>query len=143
METFLIETRSGWSFSLGCWDWVIFIIKLYWEILTLSRLDKSKVSTYWEISIEKYAKISSWSRLWQTVKNYQNFQISTDFSFSIKTFGSGSWSQHNLETDFRTMLRSRLSIETKKRQIETPKPRLKSFHVLHTAVKILIKVLIK
>lgn len=58
METFLIETRSGWSFSLGCWDWVIFIIKLYWEILTLSRLDKSKVSTYWEISIEKYAKKS-------------------------------------------------------------------------------------
>jgi len=83
------------------------------------------------------------------VKNYHNFQVLTDFSILIDTYGSGIWcleDQHKswsrlmflsrwdklflnaknfstVETDFITMSRSRLSIETMLDQIETPRPK--------------------
>ena len=91
----------------------------------------------------------SWSRLRQTFKNYHNLQALTDFSILIDTYGSGIWcleDQHKswsrlmflsrwdklflnaknfstVETDFITMSRSRLSIETMLDQIETPRPK--------------------
>ena len=104
-----------------------------------------KISTNWEILIEKYD--NSWSRSRQTVKKYQNFQISMNFLISMETFWSRHWCQDKIEesrswpkflncrdalfdavkifstveTHSLTMLRSRLSIETRSRQIKTPR----------------------
>jgi hypothetical protein len=111
-----------------------------------------KVLTDWEISTRKYKNpCTSQSRSRQTVEKRQNFQISTNFSISIETFWSGSWSRDEIEIsqsrsrylDCRDLLldaveifltvetlslttsRSRVSIETTSRQIETPKARIK------------------
>ncbi len=107
-----------------------------------------KVSTDWEISTRKYKNPrTSRSRSRQTVEKRQNFQISTNFSISIETFWSGRWYRDKIEisrsrsrylvrrdllfdavkifstvdSHSLTTSRSRVSIETTSRQIETPK----------------------
>jgi hypothetical protein len=89
-----------------------------------------KVLTNWEISMRKCKNPpTSWSRLRQTVEKRQNFQISMNFSIWIETFWSGPWCRDaffenveifsTVETNSLMMSRSRLSIETRLRQIET------------------------
>jgi hypothetical protein len=56
----------------------------------------SKISTNWEISIEKCDKLTnSWSRSRQTVEICQKCHVSTDFS--ISTFGTGRWCRDKIE----------------------------------------------
>ncbi len=107
-----------------------------------------KVSTDWEILTRKYKNPrTSWSRSRQTVEKCQNFQISMNFLISIETFWSGHWCWDEIEkslsrprfldcrdalfdaveifstveTHSLTTSRSKLSIETTSRQIDTPR----------------------
>ncbi len=98
-------------------------------------------------NLNKKIQSTSRSRSRQTVKKRRNFQISTKFSISIKIFWSGRWCRDEIkiswsrlryldrrdllfdtveifstvETHSLTTSRSRVSIETTSRQIETPK----------------------
>ncbi len=72
------------------------LFKIYRDISTLSRLfevlqgKKSwQIEKSWSSNVIKLT--NSWSRSRQTVKICQKFHVSTDFSISIETFGTGRW----------------------------------------------------
>ncbi len=126
--------ESSWDLSRNLYIVEAFWVWKWWKVLT-----------DWEISTWKY-KNPRTSRSRQTVEKRQNFQILTNFSISIKTFWSGHWCWDKIEksrswprfldcqdalfdadeifltvkTHSLTTPRSRLSIETNSRQIETP-----------------------
>ena len=90
---------------------------------------------------------NSWLRSRQTVEICQKCHVSTDFLILIETFGTGKWCRDKIEisqswsrlldcwdklfesveifltveTYFFLVLRSRVSVETMSRQIETPR----------------------
>jgi hypothetical protein len=90
---------------------------------------------------------NSWSRSRQTIKICQKCHVSTDFLISIKTFETGRWCRDKIEispsqlrllncqdklfeivkifstvkTNSLPVSRSRVSIKTRSRQIETPR----------------------
>ena len=127
------------------------LFEIYRDISTLSRLfevlqdQKSwQIEKSWSRNVIKVT--NSRSRLRQTVEICQKCHVSTDFSISIETFGTGRWCRDKIEiswsrsrylnhrdqlfetveifstvkTDFVLVSRLRVSIETTSRQIETP-----------------------
>jgi hypothetical protein len=125
-------------------------VKIFVEIVETHRDCQNLLRCSRDLSRNLNEKIqnpcTSWSRSRQTVKKRQNFQISTNFSILIETFWSGHWCRDKIkksqsrprfldcqdalfdavkifltvETHSLTTSRSRLSIETRSRQIKTP-----------------------
>ncbi len=115
VEIFKIETFQS---RLGCveifvetveinWDCRDFqdllrLFEIYWDVSTLSRLLEvlqGKKSRQIEKSrLRNVIKLTnSRSRSRQTVKICQKFHVSTDFSISIETFGTGRWCRDKIE----------------------------------------------
>ena len=119
-------------------------VKIFVEIVEICRVAveicRDAVEICREILTRKYKNpCTSRSRSRQTVEKRQNFQISTNFSISIET---NFWKPSRLSITLRLILfwrrdresrsrprrdRSRVSIETTSRQIETPMLRKKPF----------------
>ncbi len=108
VKIFKIETFQS---RLGCveinrdcqdfWDLLI-LFDIYWEISTLSRLfEVLQDQKSWQIEkscLRNVIKLTnSPSRSRQTVKICQKCHVSTNFSISIKTFGTGRWCRDKIE----------------------------------------------
>jgi hypothetical protein len=91
------DCQDFWDF----WD-LSRLFKIYWDILTLSRLfevlqdQKSRqIKKSWSRNVIKLTNSRSRSR--QAVKICQKCHVSTDFSISIKTFGTVRWCWDKIE----------------------------------------------
>ena len=86
--------------------------EIYWDISTLSRLfEVLQGKKSWQIEKSRSRNVikltNSRSRSRQTVEICQKFHVSTDFSISIETFGTGRWCRDKIEISWS---RSRLLI---------------------------------
>jgi hypothetical protein len=111
-EIFKIETFQS---RLSCvkifietvkinWDCqhLLRLFEIYWDIWTFLRLFEGlQAQKSWQIEKPRLRNMikltNSWSRSRQTVGICQKFQVSTDFSISIKTFGTGRWCQDKIK----------------------------------------------
>ncbi len=90
---FLLSHSRFTKLRLLNWDFVMFVVSIFIETQDCLRFIKIS-QHYWalfeRLQVQKSWPIEkSWSRLRQTVKIYQKCQVSTDFSISIETFGTG------------------------------------------------------
>ncbi len=101
VEIFIKIVEIYWDCQ-DFWD-LSRLFEIYWDILTLLRLffEGLQAQKSWQIEKSQSRKVikltNSRSRPRQTVKICQKVQISTDFSISIETFGTGKWCQDKIE----------------------------------------------